>query len=419
MMSQDAKDVSDRSDTMKVLLLDMTHGGQILAPLYKAEGHDVTVADVYKIAPDTMLNSLKELGIRVEIGEPSPDHYDLVSMPCHCPDIFLENCTYDSRIWYSQSVNHFMDDDRFRIEVTGVKGKTSTCYILAHILACAGKKVFLRSSRGSGPYTSGGHEITELKSIAPPYLLDLPKGGYDIIICEVSLGGSGKADISCITNLLEDYGIAKNTRHAEEAKKDILTDRVNIVLDSEKDIWSKYGKPLRTVRDRVKIVDLPKFGEPTKLIVDYEGEHEITLDGSYLGIQYIEAIGMALEVCDSMNIPNEAVLSALSSFKGVPGRGEIQYRGGVRYVIERNPGISHMSVERTLRTLKNMGCLDDAIVIIDPVSKKVCDKLDRELIEKVVDSYGVDLIVTPGDGSEPIIPVEKNLIIRMIKEGYQ
>ena len=30
---------------MKVLLLDMTHGGQILAPLYAAEGYEVTVAD--------------------------------------------------------------------------------------------------------------------------------------------------------------------------------------------------------------------------------------------------------------------------------------------------------------------------------------------------------------------------------------
>lgn len=222
---------------MKALLLDMTHGGQILAPLFKDEGYDVTVCDVYKIAPESMLDSLRDIGVEVCVGKPTPGHYDLVSMPCHCPDIFLEGCTYDQRIWYSQAVNRFMDDRRFRIEVTGVKGKTSTCYMLAHILANAGKKVYLGCSRGSGPYTGEGHRIDTLKSIAPPYLLDLPEGDYDVMICEISLGGSGKADIACITNLLEDYGIAKNTRRAEEAKKDILTDKVNIVLESEKDIW--------------------------------------------------------------------------------------------------------------------------------------------------------------------------------------
>jgi len=192
----------------------MTHGGQVLAPLFKREGHDVTVCDVYRIASQEMLESLKDMGAEVCVGKPTPGHYDLVSMPCHCPDIFLEGCTYDERIWYSQAVNRFIDDDRFRIEVTGVKGKTSTCYLISHILAYAGKKVYLRSSRGSGPYTRDGLDLQELKSIAPPYLLDLPDGDYDVMVCEVSLGGSGKADIACITNLLEDYGIAKKSRKA-------------------------------------------------------------------------------------------------------------------------------------------------------------------------------------------------------------
>ncbi|MBO7409907.1 MAG: coenzyme F430 synthase, partial [Candidatus Methanomethylophilaceae archaeon] len=137
--------------------MDMTHGGQVLAPYFKKEGYDVTVADVYRIAPQSMLDDLKEQGIKVFVGKPEPGHYDMVSMPCHCPDIFLEGCTYDKREWYSQSVSRYITDGRFRIEVTGVKGKTSTCYLIAHLLAHAGKKVYLRSSRGSGPYTVEGH----------------------------------------------------------------------------------------------------------------------------------------------------------------------------------------------------------------------------------------------------------------------
>ncbi|MBR6214615.1 MAG: coenzyme F430 synthase [Candidatus Methanomethylophilaceae archaeon] len=404
---------------MKVLLLDMTHGGQVLAPLFKNEGNEVTVADVYKIAPPEMLEHLREIGAEVCIGNPTPGHYDLVSMPCHCPDIFLGNVTYDDRIWYSQAVNRFMKDKRFRIEVTGVKGKTSTCYLIAHILTNAGKKVYLRSSRGSGPFTKEGHRIDELKSIAPPYLLDLPEGDYDVIVCEVSLGGSAKADITCITNLLEDYGIAKKSRHAREAKKDILSDGVNIVLDSEKDIWSAYGKPLRLSGKKVTVEKGPEFGEPLQVSVRYKGDHHISLKGNYLALQYIEAMDMALEVCDAMDIPADIVLKALSDFEGVPGRGEIRDMDGVRYIVERNPGISHMSVERTLKTLQAMNILNDALVIIDPVSKKVCDKLDRDLIEEVVRRYGAKLIVTPGDGTEPDIPDGVKTVVRMTKEGYQ
>jgi len=128
---------------------------------------------------------------------------------------------------------------------------------------------------------------------------------------------------------------------------------------------------------------------------------------------------MALEVCDSLSIPPEAIVEGLADFGGVPGRGEVRKDKGRWYILERNPGISHMSVRRTLETLNAMDALDDALVIIDPVSKKVCDKLDRDQIEAVVKEYGVDLIVTPGDDSEPDVPDSVKLVIRMIKEGYQ
>lgn len=404
---------------MKVLLLDMTHGGQILAPLYKSEGNEVSVCDVYRIAPESMLQSLRDQGINVTVGKPEPGHYDLVSMPCHCPDIFLEGCTYDQRLWYSQSVNRFMNDKRFRIEVTGVKGKTSTCFLIAHILTCAGKKVYLRSSRGSGLYDIENDNIVEQKSIAPPYLLDLPDGDFDVMLCEVSLGGSGKADIACITNLLEDYGIAKNTRKAREAKKDILTDGINIVLESEKDIWSPYGKGLTLSRKKIDIIGDLRFGEPLEIEVDYDGKHRVSLPGDYLCSQYIEAMDMALEVCKAMKIPSDVVLKALTEFHGVKGRGEIREVNGVKFVIERNPGISHMSVRRTLETLKEMDCLKDSILIIDPVSKKVCDKLDRTKIQDVADEFHVPMLVTEGNGVEPDIPDGIRTVIRMIKEGYQ
>lgn len=406
---------------MKVMVLDTVHGCKAIVGAYLRRGDDVTAVDVYHVTPEAALEELRSMGARV-LPEAPGEHFDLVVMPCHCPDTFIGKATYGDRIRFSQAVKEFIDDDRFRIEVTGVKGKTSTCYILAHILDTAGRRVLLHTSRGYGPYRNGRHEIQGAMSIAPPSLLTLPKGDYDAVVCEVSLGGSGRADIAGITNLVEDYPIAKGERRAREAKKDILTDRgTNIVKSTEIGIWGRYvgNSPLEVYGSRVKPVGDVEFGKPLEVSVDYRGKADIALRGDYLALQYLEAMDMALEVCDAMDIPQEDVLNGLESFPGVPGRGQISIEDGVRHLRDRNPGISHMSVEWTLDCLKRMDALDRAVLVIDPVSRKVCDKLDRDAIEKVAGWFDVPLIVTPGNGEPAEIPEGTRTVIEMVKEGYQ
>jgi len=390
----------------------------VLSRRYIGAGDEVTLADVYRIATPELRQEMESIGVKFVIGTPEGD-YDLVTMPCHCPDVFLEKCTYKDRIWFSDSVNRFMDDPRKRIEITGVKGKTSTCYILAHILDSCGMSVHLATSRGAGPFKDGEHRIKEWRSIAPPYLLDQEPGDYDIMINEVSLGGSGKAYIACITNLLEDYGIAKKTRKARDAKRAVLCDNVNIVQPDEVSIWEAYGKPITPNPCKVTAVGEPEFGKSLRVCVEYDGPHEIDLDPGYLSLQYLQAMATACGIAHEMGVPCDKVLRALETFKGVPGRGEIREEDGVKYIIERNPGISHMSVDWTLTCLGRMNALEDAVLIIDPVSKKVCDKLDRDLIAEVAEDHGVALIVTPGDGTEPEVPAGMKTVIRMTKEGYQ
>lgn len=406
---------------MRVMILDTVHGCRAVAAPFLERGDDVTAVDVYHVTPEEDLDELRAMGARV-LGEAPEERFDLAVMPCHCPDAFIGRASCDRRIWFSRAVKEFIRDDRFRIEVTGVKGKTSACYVLAHILDASGRRVLLHTSRGYGPYRGGEHRIEGAMSIAPPSLLALPDGDYDAVVCEVSLGGSGRADIACITNLTEDYGIAKGTRRAEEAKRDILTDRgISIVKADEAGIWSRHagGRPLRTYGGRVSVIGTPAFGEPLRVSVDYRGTTEAELGGGYLALQYLEAIDLALEVCDAMDIPQEDVVSGLESFQGVPGRGRISVEDGVRRLRDRNPGVSHMSIDWTLGCLQEMGALDGAVLIVDPVSRKVCDKLDRDAIEEVCGRYGVPLIVTPGNGEAAEVPEGARTVIEMTKEGYQ
>ena len=381
----------------------MVHGGDLLARRHQAEGDDVTCVDVYGICPQSKKDELAAYDIRVADTTPA-GRYDMTVMPKHCPQKFIGEAEPGEIVTFSQDV----------------KGKTSACYLISKMLFDSGRTVLLHSSRGEGPWTAEGHHIERKVSIAPPYLMTLAAGNYDVVVCEVSLGGSGKADIACITNLVEDYGIAKNTFRASEAKRDVFTDRgTNIVLDSEREFWSQYCDGLIGYGGRVRVLSKPALGEGLRVSVDYDGVSEIVLDGSYIATEYIGAMDLALEVCHRMGVPRESVLGSLESFRGVPGRGEIVEEDGRKVVRERNPGISHISIGRTLECLEEMGALDGAMVLLDPVSRKVCDKLDRDQIEKVVADHGVPLVITRGDGERPEIPSDVRLLIEFVKEGYQ
>lgn len=412
--------VQNKESPESVIIMDMVHGGDIIAERLLGLGYKVTCADVYNIASQILKDNLISKGATVSVQVPRAD-YDLLISPAHCPDEFMGGSTYKERMTFNGAVNRLVSGNvPFRIEVTGVKGKTSTCYLIAHILDSCGKKVYLHTSRGDGPYSNGAHSIECLKSIAPTSILTLPQEGYDIIVSEVSLGGSAKAEISVITNLVEDYGIAKDTRKASVAKAEVLNDDCNFVLEEEEEIWSKYGKKLCLHKDSIAIVDKPKLGQPLTIRFDYKGkEHTVTLRDDYLSLQYVKAIDMALSVCSKLDIDGSSIVSALKSFRGVPGRGEISFADGVWHINERNPGISHISVKRTLECLKEMDALGNAFVIVDPVSKKVCDKMRPQQIKEVIDGFGLESVFTDGINNDVEIPSDKKTVIRFVKEGYQ
>lgn len=402
---------------MKILLLDTIHGGGVLADRYPKEDDSVTCVDVYKVTPEEELQRLRDKGYSVHREVP-PGEYDLVLMPVHCPDSFLEGVTYGDRKFFSQAVGELLGNDRFRIEVTGVKGKTGFCGLLAHVLTAAGNKILLHSSKGRGFWENGRLSDEEMVSIAPPHMLTVPTDGYDILICEVSLGGSGKADIACITNLLEDYPIAANTRVASDGKMEILSG-MNVVTSDEVGFWKTFEKgEVRGYGDRIKVLNNPGFGEALRIRVDYGEGFETDLDSGYLALEYLDALEMTVTVCDIMDIPPESLKEGLSTFKGMEGRGGV-YRENGRWVVkERNPGISQRSVERTYETLKRMNVLDDAVAVLDPINRKVCSKLDADAIIEISREYGVKLIITDGSGTVPEIPDTEGPLILFVKEGY-
>ncbi|MDY0293606.1 MAG: coenzyme F430 synthase [Candidatus Methanomethylophilaceae archaeon] len=403
---------------MRALVLDLVHGGDIIAEELIRDGYRTVCADVYHTADAGVVGNAERAGAEVCTDVP-PGHYDLVAMPSHCPDSFLEGATWDERITFHQAAGRYMRKKGRLVEITGVKGKTSCAYMLAHILSLDGSRVFLHTSRGQGPWEGGRHIIERTMSIAPSSLLRLPDG-YDITVAEVSLGGSGRADAAAITNLAGDYPIAAGTRRASDSKASVLCESVNVVPADEIEFWSGYGNHRLTgYGGRVSVSGMPRIGEPLPLTLEYDGTHRISMDGPFLALQYVGAADLAAEICHCLDVPAEQVASGLGSFRGVPGRGELAREDGVWRVTERNPGISSVSVRYTLDILERMGALGNAAATVDPVSRKVCDKMDAESIGSILREYGVRAVFSDGRGGTPDIPGDSDLVIRFVKEAFR
>ena len=222
---------------MKVLVVDMTHGGAIIASEFlKIPNFEVYAWDIYstmefkKFGYELEEKGLKFVGkeglndLKLDKNYSTESDFILIA-PVHCK---LES---EVNMTHHQAVG-FLLENKINvpvIEVTGVKGKTSVVWILKEIFKDSNPLVL----------SSLGVEVVEDKewkllkqniSITPASIIEAWKlaEGYEVGICifETSLGGTGLADVGILTNLAEDYPIANNSRVASDAKLQIFQSRM-------------------------------------------------------------------------------------------------------------------------------------------------------------------------------------------------
>ncbi|NLI73805.1 MAG: coenzyme F430 synthase [Euryarchaeota archaeon] len=423
---------------MKVLILDLVHGGEVLAQTYADRGDDVTAVDVYQTSTAELRNNLSTRGIRVLNSSP-PEQFDLGVAPIHCPDHFYNESQCKRKLTHHQAVGELVKFPFPVIEVTGAHGKTSTCQLIAQMLANYGKRVLLLTSGGLGiVYADGIRILKEKVSIAPPTILDISSDKYDVDVgvFEVSLGGTG-ADISVITTIGDNYPIAGNTKRAIDGKIQIIQSARGAVIfpEEERGLWKPhvtYSEVVTfgsegTVQTEFKELSLER---QSLLHVDVGGE-SITakLSPNYLASAYSTVFGAAIATAWSMGAPLDSISNALQSFDGVRGRGEVTIKDDHVLVQDRNPGVSATSIDWNLHCLSAYGYRDIGLVI-EPINYKVCQKLDLPAVRSVVDEYsevnGIYIISSDGsdfEGFKSVRSVEEvtsnhQATLWCIKEGY-
>lgn len=423
---------------MEALVIDLTHGGILISEeLLKLGFSKVYAYDIYNTLKDDDRFSLIDKGVELindlsEFNLYIPSIYEklYVIYPVHCPVDFSEISMGNIEVEYLNfhEINKVLlkdwdlwrrENNKFFIEVTGVKGKTSTVSLINSILSLNNSVLFLSSL---GSYYIAPNSSTLLKkniSINPTSLVesvnlsrDYDFDDYDYILSECSLGVSGLSDISVLTNIVDDYPIAKSTKTACDAKRQVFNSKINII--EYETLIEYYSAEFKENFDKINSFSL--FDSESNVIVDYVNYN---IDSTKIKVKYsniktidnriinghlefntfapgeynVLNILAATTVCLTLNIKNENIIEGVNNFKGIPGRTVKKEINNSILLEEINPGLNVKSIKKSIQMVNK---LDKYSILLGGKYGVTCEEIDEEelvtfLEEKIKDKTNIIL----------------------------
>ncbi len=395
---------------MKVLVVDMTHGGLLISSEFmKIHHNEVLALDIYKSMDSSSVEEFKNKGLTFIKSLEDINHLvqsDLtIVAPVHC------KLDHDVTLTHHEAVG-FLLKDKINIpviEVTGVKGKTSIVWMLKEIFK--DKKPLVLSSLGVEVVENGEWKVLKRDiSITPASIIEAWKlaQNYEKGICifETSLGGTGLADVGILTNLAEDYPIANNSRTASEAKRQIFKSKaVACEIESYNSKYSEFygktnafGNSSNSKKSSNLTASKIQFGfDKTNFhidIISFRTSKNHMLNGSFEVSTFapapIHITNVLAAVCASLTIgvPIEKIKKGLNNFNGVKGRTSITEQNGVRIIEEINPGLNVTSVKKAISMVKTM---DQVGIIFGGKYGVTCEEIDEESVSDVLEIIDEDI----------------------------
>jgi UDP-N-acetylmuramyl pentapeptide synthase len=328
------------------------------------------------------------------------------------------------------------------IEITGVKGKTSVAYMLKEIMLEIEKDTLLLSSLGAHLFKNDLNkgeleDIVLVKniSITPANIINTiqyannivnPKDGheesfedllnYDAAIFENSLGVCGLGDVGVLTNIVENYTIARGSSNAREAKKqvfncpmvvieeetlkehypkesEIFSGRINTfsIYDSSSNVFAQsIDYNLNQSKIKVRYHDLKILGN------EKSKNGEIIIKTFAPGRHHVLNALTALTVALTLGIDDEAIQKGLENFNGIEGRTHLTKVGDSIIIEEINPGINTKAIESSIGMIRN---IEDYHIIIGGRYGITCEEIDEDKLSDFLNAYmmenpDVNLILT-------------------------
>ena len=232
---------------MNILVIDLTHGGVKIAVSLAKKGKKVYCFDIYNTIKSIEKRMLDIYDIKlIQLEDLTKFNGNLkVIYPIHLPLTIEDIKQYNPSLNYTFITHHDAiaeilkdwEKDMDKIEVTGVKGKTSCVFMLKEIflddnpliLSSLGaliyenkKEIILQRNISITPANIKECIDLAYKFANPICVGEIKNQIYGCAIFESSLGASGIGDVGLLTNISENYPIAKGRLTAAKAKKQVF-----------------------------------------------------------------------------------------------------------------------------------------------------------------------------------------------------
>lgn len=439
---------------MNNLVIDMTHGGVKIAINLAKKGRNVLAFDIYETlnAVDKrmlevydvyLLGSLDDLkNFKGEVRVISPVH-----LPLTHEEIIKNNPDLKySFITHHEAVLELLEgwgEDIPKVEVTGVKGKTSSVFMLKEILIDSNPLIL--SSLGAILYENKNELILKKNiSITPANIKETIDLAYKVAnpVCKIaegvvesenlkkyssaifesSLGVSGIGDVGLLTNISENYQIAKNHSCAAEAKKQVF--RCPCVA-IEKECFDEYYSDVthnnvNTFSTSDKSANL--YAESVNYSLD---RTEITLrynnvcsiNGNILngnlsvetfapGIHHVSNILGVILTCICLEIDEDKIISGLANYNGITGRSKKRSIENSTVIEEINPGINTDAIKKSVEMISDV---DSWNIAIGGDYGITCEEIDEDKVASYLNTIDADFILTGPLGKSLSDKISKNV----------
>ena len=423
---------------MNNLVIDLTHGGVKIAISLAKKGRNVLAYDLYNtLKPiDEEMLAVYDVEI-IKLEDLTYFKGDMnVIYPIHMPLTFDEIKSYNPNLNYAFQTHHEAvreilkdwGDDIPTVEVTGVKGKTTSVFMLKEILI--DKNPLILSSLGALLYEDGKKYILKKNiSITPANIKETVDLAYKIAnpICKIadgivesenlrkynsaifesSLGVSGIGDVGLLLNIAEDYPIAQGRSSASKAKKQVFRCKCVAI---EKESFDKYYSDVK--HDNVNTFSL--YDESANLFLK---NVEYDLDKTFVEIEYVNVktvndnvvsgsliletfapgrhhvsnlLGVVLtSIC--LEIPSETIQEKIRNYKGIIGRTNRKQIENSIIIEEINPGLNTQAIKESINMISN---LDDYYISIGGDYGITCEEIDEEKLVGFLNGLDNEIILT-------------------------